>query len=116
MSAFTITSVIHQEQSGFSKTVVLTVTGPASYDANGSILDVSSGPILAAAGATMANVRRAARCGSGATAAALLDLEFIRGTNGDPATGRFVVRSGATETTAATNLSAHTFTIELTGR
>lgn len=116
MSAFTVTAVLFQEQNGFQKTAVIQATGPASYDTGGSILDLSAGAVLAAAGALFTQVHAAHLCGVGAAAAGLYDVAYIRAADGAPATGKFVAKSAATQVANATDLSAHTFTFRVQGK
>jgi hypothetical protein len=116
MSAFTVTSVLFQEQNGFQKTAIVTATGPSSYDTGGSVVDLSAGAVLSAAGALFTAVHAASLVGVGTAAAGLYDLAYIRAADGAPATGKFVAKSAATQVASTTDLSALTFTFRVQGR
>lgn len=125
MGAFTVTSVIGcaTGDMGRGKSVVLTATGPASYDAGGSIIDLSSANTVLTgfvSDAAFVRVTGLKQVGVGAAAADRYYCQYVPGSSGAPATGKVKVRdaddaTAMSEVAGATDLSTVTFTFEITG-
>lgn len=125
MGAFTITGVLSVTPGpeGAGKRVLVTATGPASYDSNGSVLNVASSnttltDIVNDAYLTVVN--GVCQVGISPHASDKYDCKYIRDTAGAPATGTVKVRdlsaASDAEVSAATDLSGTTFYFELVGR
>jgi hypothetical protein len=114
MSAFTVVSVLGSENlQGRMKKVVCTATGTASYDANGSIIDLSTSGVLGTAhgftgvhGVKVINVS--------AHGSDKYQFAYIRAT---PATGTLKVRdvTQAADAETSGDLSSITWTFEVIG-
>lgn len=125
MGALTITSVLGCSigDMGRGKSVVLTATGPASYDAGGSVLNLSSGntTLTGLLGeAFFTRVTGVKVVGVSPAASDRFHAAYIPAALGAPATGLIKVRdaddaTAMAEVSGATDLSATTFTIEITG-
>lgn len=123
MGAFTVTSVIGcaTGDMGRGKSVVLTATGPASYDAGGSILDLSSANTVLTgfvSDAAFVRVTGLKQVGVGAAAADRYYCQYVPAAAGAPATGKVKVRDADDATAmseASGDLSTVTFTFEITG-
>ena len=130
MGAFTVTSVTGCAigDMGRGKRVVLTATGPASYDTGGSIIDLSSANTVLTGllnEAFFTRVTGLKLVGVGAAAADRYHCTYIPAAAGAPATGLIKVRdldttgAGATDgviqVAGAADLSTVTFTFEITG-
>lgn len=130
MGAFTVTSVTGcaTGDMGRGKSVVLTATGPASYDTGGSIIDLSSANTVLTgfvSDAALVRVTGLKVVGIGAAAADRYHCTYIPAAAGAPATGLIKVRdldttgAGATDgviqVAGAADLSTVTFTFEITG-
>lgn len=125
MGAFTVTSVIGcaTGDMGRGKSVVLTATGPASYDAAGSIIDLSSANTVLTgfvSDAAFVRVTGLKLVGIGAAAADRYFCTYVPAAAGAPATGKVKVRdandaTAMAEVAGATDLSTVTFTFEITG-
>lgn len=127
MSDFTATSVLSVSSvgDGSRKCVVLTATGPSSYDTSGSVLDLSSANTVLSAlnnEAVFVAVHSARFVGVTAAASDVYYPTYVRASAGAPATGKFKVRDlGAAptpgvEVTATTDLSSVTFIFEVVGK
>ena len=120
MGAFTVTAELQNEFGTKSRKAVITATGPASDDTNGSVLDLSS---LAGGGFT--KVHGVTRVGVAAHANDKYLTAFVPGSSYDPATGKLKVRNALIVTTgtpgsldevaSTTDLSAVTFVLEVIG-
>ncbi len=127
MSAFTATSVLSVSSvgDGARKCVVLTATGPSSYDTAGSVLDLSSANTVLAAlnnESIFVAVHSANLVGVAAAASDRYACTYVRATSGAPATGKFKIRdlgaapTPAVEVTSTTDLSAVVFIFEVVGK
>lgn len=125
MGAFTITGVtgVHVGDMGRGKHVVLTATGPASYDTGGSVLNLSSANTVLTGlnnEAFFVRVTGLKLVGVGAAADDRYHCAYVPAALGAPATGVIKVRdaddaTAMSEFGAALDLSAVTFTFEITG-
>lgn len=125
MGAFTVTSVTGcaTGDMGRGKSVVLTATGPASYDAGGSIIDLSSANTVLTGllnEAAFVRVTGLKQVGVSAAAADNYYCQYVIAAAGAPATGKIKVRdaddaTAMSEVAGATDLSTVTFTFEITG-
>lgn len=110
MSAHTLASTLRAEVTGGIKKAVVTVTGSASYDTGGSTLDLSSIFTLVYG----VNVIAISPHASGK-----YNDRFIPGASYAPSTGKIKLYDTTTdpgaEVSSTTDLSATTFTIEVTG-
>lgn len=114
MSAFTVTT-----QRGFvnldgrMKMAVVDATGPSSYDAGGSIIDLSTSGVLAANGFQSVHGVQIVQ------SAAATSLHLTRYVRVAAATGLIKVNDGSAagdaEFAGATNLSANTYTLMVVG-
>lgn len=127
MSAVTITSILSITGLGVGagKRAVITATLPTSYDTGGSTLDMSSGNATLTAlthgpDAVFAKVHGVQRIGVAAASGDRYPVSYVRGTNGDPATGKLKARDlnddGNAEVTSTTNLSGTTIILEVIGQ
>ena len=123
MGAFTVTSVVgcSTGDMGRGKSVVLTATGPASYDAGGSVIDLSSANTVLTgfvSDAAFVRVTGLKVVGIGAAAADRYFCTYVPAAAGAPATGKVKVRDADDSTAmseASGDLSTVTFTFEITG-
>ena len=125
MGAFTVTSVTGcaTGDMGRGKSVVLTATGPASYDTGGSIIDLSSANTVLTgfvSDAAFVRVTGLKVVGVSAAAAARYHCTYIPAAAGAPATGKVKVRdadaaTAMSEVAGAADLSTVIFTFEITG-
>lgn len=130
MGAFTITAVtgVHVGDMGRGKHVVLTATGPASYDTGGSAIDLSSANTVLTGlvnEAFFVRVTGLKLVGVSAAASDRYHCTYIPAALGAPATGLIKVRDldttgggatdGVIQVAGATDLSAVVFTFEITG-
>ena len=96
-----------------------TVTGPTSYDAGGSVIDLSIATLGVDNG--FAVVHGVSVLGVAAAASDRFQPTYVRAAAGAPSTGLLKVRdaddsTAMSEVTAADNLSTHTFIVEVTGK
>lgn len=130
MGAFTVTGVLGCSTGdiGRGKRVVLTATGPASYDTNGSLIDLSSVNTTLTgfvSDAAMVRVTGVKVVGVSPAASDRYHCTYIPAALGAPATGLIKVRdldttgSGSTDgviqVASTTDLSGTTFYLEVTG-
>ena len=123
MGAFTITGVTAcaTGDMGRGKAVVITATGPASYDAGGSVIDLSSANTTLTTllnEAAFVRVTGLKQVAIGAAAADRYYCQYVIASAGAPATGKIKVRDADAATAmseASGDLSAVTFTFEITG-
>lgn len=125
MGAFTVTGVVGCATGdiGRGKSVVLTATGPASYDAAGSIIDLSSANTVLTgfvSDAAFVRVTGVKLVGIGAAASDRYFCTYVPAALGAPATGKVKVRdaddaTAMSEVSAAADLSAVVFHFEITG-
>jgi hypothetical protein len=125
MSAFTIASVLSADSapSGAAKRVTFTVTGSASYDTGGSVLNLARSGVLGING--FVAVHGVKLVGVAAAASDRYHCTYVRAAAGAAATGVIKVRdldttgAGATDgviqLAGATDLSALTFIFEAVG-
>ena len=125
MSAFVITGVLAVSPGfeGSCKRVLLTATGTASYDTNGSVIALgSANTVLTAlnADAFFTVVHGVSQCGIDPHGSDKYDCKYIRAAAGAPATGTLKVRdlsaASDAEVSSTTDLSATTFYLEVVGR
>lgn len=124
MGALTITSVLKANNlGGRHKSVIFTATGPASYDTNGSVLNLSSGNTVLTGLDPLASFEgiHGVRClGVAAHGSDRHQPVYVRASGGAAATGTVKVRDAAagaamSEVASTTDLSSHTFIFEATG-
>lgn len=115
MSAFNVTSVSIRTNDVGMKEAIVVATGPTSYDANGSILDLSSAD-TDMGDAALQVVEGCALVGADSAAAALQTGTYLRAASGAPATGRVVMHAVGAEVAGAANLSGNTYRFRVTGR
>lgn len=124
MSAFTITSVrsVHVGGMGAQKRAVIECTGPASYDTNGSVIDLSSANTVLTGlnnESAFTAVRGVARLGVSPHASDKYMPAFVPGASGSPSTGTIKLRdlsaASDAEVASTTDLSATTFVFEVCG-
>lgn len=113
MSAHTVSSTaLRSEVNNGVKTVVVEVTGTASYDTGGSVADLSSHFSSKVYGAKLLAVSP--------HASGKYRPSFIPGSSYAVATGKVklydITANPGAEVTSTTDLSATTFTFEVTGR
>ena len=128
MSAFTATSVLSVSSvgDGSRKCVVLTATGPSSYDTAGSVLDLSSANTVLSAlnnEAVFVAVHSARFVGVTDAASDVYYPTYVRAASGAPATGKFKVRDlesaplpGVEVGGGGVDLSTITFIFEVVGK
>jgi hypothetical protein len=109
MSAHTLVSTLQEETLIGLKKAVVTATGSASYDAGGSILDLSSIFKSKVYGVTQVAVSP--------HGSAKYQLTFIRGASDGAALGKVKIHdiTAASGAEVSGDLSATTFTLEVTG-
>lgn len=130
MGALTIAAILGLSQGGpgAQKRATISATGPASYDTNGSVLDLSSANAALVALDPMAAFTRVDAVklvGVNPHASDKYRPAYIRAASGAPATGTVKIRNMATVTTgtpgsvdevaSTTDLSGTTFFFEVTG-
>lgn len=118
MGAFTYGTVTRVSPASNGKTVELSVTGPASYDANGSVLDLSVATRGAWEGFTA--VYDVEQIGIGAHGNDKYRLMFVPAASGAAATGTLKARdlsaASDAEVSGGTDLSGVTFYLRAQGR
>lgn len=120
MSAFTAPTVKTRLDGGTGKCIIYSITGTASYDSDGSTVDLSAATLGAWDGFN--EVFAAAIVGFAAAADTQYLAQYVIGSSGAPATGKLVVYdltggvSGANVGQASGNLSAITFYLMVFGR
>jgi hypothetical protein len=116
MGAFTYGTVTRVNPSSNGKTVEFSVTGPASYDANGSVIDLSVATRGAWEGFTV--LYDVEQVSIGAHGNDKYRLMFVPGSSGAAATGTLKVRdlTAASDAEASGDLSGVTFYLRATGR
>lgn len=109
MSAHTLVSTLQEETFIGVKKATVTITGSASYDAGGSLIDLSTVFKSKVYGATQLAVSP--------HGSAKYQLAFIRGASDGPALGKVKIHdvTAASGAEASGDLSATTFTLEVTG-
>lgn len=130
MGAFTITAILGLTSGGpgAQKRMTFQATGPASYDTNGSVLDLSSANSALVAldpQAPFTRVDALALCATNPHGSDKYLPRYVRASSGAPATGTVKVRNAVTVTTgtpgsvdevaSTTDLSGTTFTFEAIG-
>lgn len=109
MTAFTSVSVLSPLNAVGGKCIVLSATGPSSYDTGGSVIDLSVSTLGAESGLT--NVRGVLIIGMGASGSAKFLGLYLAGASA--ALGKLLLRdltaASDAEVTNATDLSTHTF-------
>ncbi len=131
MGTFTITAILSLVVGGAGvsqKRAIIQATGPASYDTNGSILDLSSANTTLTgleALAAFTRVDAMQLCAVNPHASDKYLPRYVRAASGAPATGTVKVRNALTVTTgtpgsldevaSTTDLSGTTFTFEVVG-
>lgn len=125
MSAFTITGVLGISGLGVgaSKRVILSATGPTSYDAGGSVLNVSSGNATLTAlrngpDAAFTKVHGVRQIGVSPAASDRYHSTYVRAAEGAPATGVVKLRDMNTDDSAepSGDLSTTTVFLEIVGQ
>lgn len=109
MSAHTLVSTLQHETFLGIKKAVVTIAGSASYDAGGSIIDLSS--------LFPSKVYGAAHVAVSPHGSAKYHLAFVPGASNGPALGKVKIHdvTAASGAEASGDLSATTFTLEVTG-
>ena len=124
MSAFVVASVLALNVGGVGaqKRAVLSITGTASYDINGSPLDLSSSNTTLTGLNPMAAFTRVDGVnfiGVNPHGSAKYQPAYVRAASGAPATGTIkahdVTASSGAEVSSTTDLSATTFFVEVFG-
>lgn len=131
MGALTITAILSLViggAGGGQKRAIVQATGPASYDTNGSVLDLSSANSTLTGLDPLASFTRVdalVLCGVSPHASDRYSPKYIRASAGAPATGTVKVRDTSTVTTgtpgtvdevaSTTDLHTTTFTFEVIG-
>lgn len=113
MGAFTAVTQL-SPACGVPKQCVFQLTGPASYDTGGSVVDLSTATLGVGVGFTRVD---SVEVSSGTSAHS---FNYVRAASGAAATGKIVIKSdaladGGDEVAGATNLSAVSFFITVTG-
>lgn len=119
MGAFTVVAELQNELGTKSRKAVITATGPASYDTNGSTIDLS-----ALTGGGFTKVHGVTRVGIAAHGNDKYLMSFVPGSSYDPV-GKLKVRNATIVTTgtpgsldevpSTTDLSGVTFILEVIG-
>lgn len=124
MSAFTIAAVLGRTVGtlGAQKRVTLQVTGTASYDSNGSLLNLSSSNTTLTGldpDAVFTRVDAVSVVGVTPHGSAKYQPAYVRAASGAPATGTIkvhdVTASSGAEVSSTTDLSATTWFLEVVG-
>lgn len=124
MSAFTITAVLQRDvgRYGSGKRVLLSCTGTASYDTNGSVINLSSSNTTLTgldADAAFTVVNGVSVVGTTLHGSDKYRCMYVRASAGAPATGTLKVRdlsaASDAEVSSTTDLSATTFFLEVVG-
>jgi hypothetical protein len=112
MGAFTSVTQLSNEFGVHERRAVITAVGPASYDAGGSTIDLSS-----LAGGGFSKVYGVKLIGQPTAASDRYQLTFITAASYGAATGKLKVRdiNAASDAEASGDLSAVTFVLEVTG-
>lgn len=118
--SFAVTTELSNELSSKQRRAVLLITGTASYDTNGSVVDLSALP-----GGGFTKVHGAKVIGVGAHASDKYLFTFVPAASYAAATGKLKVRNALIVTTgtpgsldeisSTTDLSALTFVLEVVG-
>ncbi len=117
MGAFTVTQVDQLVNVVGQKRVILRATGPASYDAGGSVIDLSTSNSVLGKENGFTKVYGVRQCGIGASGASIFDAKYIPAAANAPDTGKVFLRdlSAASDAEASGDLHTHTFILEATG-
>jgi hypothetical protein len=109
MSAHTLVSTLQEETLIGLKKAVVTITGSASYDAGGSLVDLST--------IFKSKVYGVAQIAVSPHGSAKYRTSFIRGASDGAALGKVKIHdiTAASGAEASGDLSATTFTLEVTG-
>lgn len=116
MGAFTDHTVLSVSQ-GQTKRVVMTVKGPASYDAGGSTLDLSSAVAALAGTISFVKTWGVHLLGVSAHASSKFKATYVPAAGNAPATGKIKLDDliQATPAEFSGDASGTTFTIEVVG-
>lgn len=121
MSAFTIASVLGSKiDRGDLKELVISVTGTASYDTGGSVIDLSTANATLGTALGFAAVHGVERIGVTTAADDKYMFTYVRAASGAAATGLLKLRDATAasdaEVTGAVSLAASTFFLRVVGK
>jgi hypothetical protein len=115
MGAFTAVTLLQENNSGSTKTRIFSALGPASYDAGGSVIDLSSATLGGFVGFSEVYCGQLAGI---AAASTKYQCVFVPAAAGAAATGKIKIHdsSAAADAEASGDLSAVTFYFRFEGR